>query len=87
MCCSSQHGYVYHVPTAETYPRDASRYCKCLGVDKGHTTTPADDGGCCGAATGADGLCDRCRTTCNQPTPTAAADTDAAQPATAGVTG
>lgn len=81
MCCSSQHGHAFHDINAETYPRDASRYCKCLGVDKGHTDNPAEEGKCCGAASGPDGLCDRCRATCNQPQePAAEAE---AQPAMA----
>lgn len=66
MCCSYRHGDAYHADGAETYPADMTRYCKCLGINDGHTDNPADEGKCCGAASGPDGLCDRCRKTCNQ---------------------
>lgn len=66
MCCTWKHGHQDHAYTAETYPHDASRYCRCLGLNNGHTDNPAEHGKCCGAATGDDGLCDRCRATCNK---------------------
>lgn len=64
MCCSTRHGDAYHEISAETYPRDLDRYCRCLGFGKGTTENPAEEGKCCGAASGEDGLCDRCRETC-----------------------
>lgn len=67
MCCSERHGDVRHRLDAETYPRDPTRCCRCLGITAGHTDNPERNGKCCGAASGDDGLCDRCRTTCNQP--------------------
>ena len=69
MCCSTEHGHVKHELGAATYPADRSDYCRCLGVDKGilaEGLDPATQGACCGAVSGDDGLCDRCRTTCNQ---------------------
>ena len=65
MCCSSEHGGHEHADGAETYPRDWDRFCACLGADQGHTDDPGGTGKCCGAASGDDGLCDRCRTNCN----------------------
>jgi hypothetical protein len=70
MCCAQDHGHHSHGADAEVYPADPSRYCRCLGVDKGQIPVDAQvdlmqSGACCGAANGPDGLCERCRTTCN----------------------
>lgn len=64
MCCSSRHGYHTHDISAETYPEDADRYCICLGPGNGVTDNPAIKGKCCGAQSGEDKLCDRCRENC-----------------------
>lgn len=66
MCCTWKHGHQGHAFSAETYPHDASRYCRCLGLNQGLTDDPANHGKCCGAASSDDGLCDRCRNTCQQ---------------------
>lgn len=70
MCCMSRHGGHWHAQDAETYPDDESRYCLCPGDFHDNDAHPitranvAEVGMCCGAQSGDDGLCDRCRTHC-----------------------
>jgi hypothetical protein len=55
MCCSRSHHDTFHELDAKTYPDNDADYCRCPG---------SDSGGCCGAISGQDGLCDRCREHC-----------------------
>lgn len=70
MCCSGRHGHHTHEENAETYPLDPNRYCLCPGDFHDNVKYPitrenvARQGMCCGAQSGDDGLCDRCRTHC-----------------------
>jgi hypothetical protein len=67
MCCYARHGNRLHAHDAETYPYDTGKWCRCAGYRKGLMGPDVDlgaDGNCCGAASGNDGLCDRCRSTC-----------------------
>jgi hypothetical protein len=82
MCCSSIHAGAEHAPGAEQYPTDPSRECTCPGQPEAVDPDPYGCGcgtvapqGCCGAATGDDGLCDRCRQHCKTNTdPTTATE-------------
>lgn len=68
MCCSFEHGGHLHEENARTYPYEEGDWCLCPGTR--HDGTPitrenvAVVGKCCGAQSGDDGLCDRCRTHC-----------------------
>lgn len=65
MCCASSHGGHQHAPDAEVYPWDWENYCLCMGYGLGVAGT-VQRSGCCGAQSGDDKLCDRCREHCQK---------------------
>lgn len=70
MCCSANHQGHDHAHEAVTYPSEAERMCRCPGKRRTRhaavitVRNVADVGECCGAITGDDGMCDRCRVHC-----------------------